>query len=176
MDVRELTARVEGNSQTYAARFDIDRDDDRQILTLHEEVGELTRAHLVRQGQARTRRRIPEQIEAEYRAEVADVLSQVLLLAHHHDIDVVAEIGDGWPYGTSAAPRQPHPDQADRPADQREPRRQLTQDDHEGDHHRPPPSSRAGKVPRLARGIGERPKPKRSPMIPELTREQIMVG
>ena len=53
MDIRELTARVENISQIYASRFGITRDDDWQILKLQEEVGELTQAHLMRQGQAR---------------------------------------------------------------------------------------------------------------------------
>ena len=37
-----------------------------------------------------------EQLEAAFRAEVADVLSQILLLAHHHGIDVVDEVDRKW--------------------------------------------------------------------------------
>jgi len=55
MDIRELTAQVEHISQIFASRFRITRDDNWQILKLQEEVGELTQAHLMRQGQARTR-------------------------------------------------------------------------------------------------------------------------
>lgn len=96
MDIRELTEQVEQVSQLYAARFSITRDDDWQILKLHEEVGELTQAHLMRSGQARSKGRSPEQLDADFRAEVADVLSQVLLLAHHHGIDVVEEVRRKW--------------------------------------------------------------------------------
>jgi NTP pyrophosphatase (non-canonical NTP hydrolase) len=105
MDIRELTARVENISQIYASRFGITRDDDWQILKLQEEVGELTQAHLMRQGQARRKGLSHAQIEARFRAEVADVLSQILLLAHHHDIDVVDEIERKWFVWQDASPR-----------------------------------------------------------------------
>jgi NTP pyrophosphatase (non-canonical NTP hydrolase) len=96
MDIGELTARVEQISQLYASRFGITRDDDWQILKLHEEVGELTQAHLMRQGQARTKGLSSAEIDDAFRAEVADVLSQVLLLAHHHGIDIVEEVRRKW--------------------------------------------------------------------------------
>jgi hypothetical protein len=50
MDLRELTAQVERVSRQYAAEFGIERNGDWQIMELHEEVGELTQAHLMRQG------------------------------------------------------------------------------------------------------------------------------
>lgn len=50
MDIRELTAQVEHISQIYASRVRITRDDNWQILKLQEEAGELTQAHLMRQG------------------------------------------------------------------------------------------------------------------------------
>ncbi|AKU18118.1 MazG nucleotide pyrophosphohydrolase domain-containing protein [Luteipulveratus mongoliensis] len=105
MDIRELTAQVEQISQTYASRFDITRDDNWQILKLHEEVGELTQAHLMRQGQARQKGLTPEAIDAAFREEVADVLSQVLLLAHHHRIDVEQAIADKWLIWKDVSPR-----------------------------------------------------------------------
>jgi NTP pyrophosphatase (non-canonical NTP hydrolase) len=96
VDIRELTAQVEYVSQGYASRFGIDRDSNWQILKLHEEVGELTQAHLMRQGQARSKGRSSAEIDASFRAEVADVLSHVLLLAHHHNIDIVGEVERKW--------------------------------------------------------------------------------
>jgi NTP pyrophosphatase (non-canonical NTP hydrolase) len=96
VDIRELTARVERVSQVYASRFGIDRDGNWQILKLHEEVGELTQAHLMRQGQARSKGRSAAEMDAIFRAEVADVLSHILLLAHHHGIDVVEEVTRKW--------------------------------------------------------------------------------
>jgi hypothetical protein len=75
MDIRELTAQVEHVSQGYASRFGIDRVSNWQIFRLHEEVGELTQAHLMRQGQAWAKGLSSAQIDATFRAEVADVLS-----------------------------------------------------------------------------------------------------
>jgi NTP pyrophosphatase (non-canonical NTP hydrolase) len=96
MDIAELTAAVEQVSQGYAQRFGITRDDDWQILKLHEELGELTQAHLRRQGRARTEGRTAEELDEAFGQELADVLGHVLLLAHHHRIDVVAEIRKKW--------------------------------------------------------------------------------
>ena len=96
MDIRELTSQLEQISQVYASRFGIDRDSNWHILKLHEEVGELTQAHLMRQGQARSKGRSVAEIDTTFRAEVADVLSHVLLLARHHGIDVVDEIERKW--------------------------------------------------------------------------------
>src|SRR5665647_1231298 len=105
MDIREPTAQVEHISQIYASRFRITRDDNWQILKLQEEVGELTQAHLMRQGQARTKGLSRVEMDAGFREEVADVLSQVLLLAHHHGIDVVDEIQRKWLVWRDVSPR-----------------------------------------------------------------------
>ena len=96
MDIRELTTQVEQVSQVYASRFCIDRDANWFVLKLQEEIGELTQAYLMLSGQARTKGRSAEEIRATFRAEVADVLCQVLILARHHEIDVVEEIQRKW--------------------------------------------------------------------------------
>ncbi len=54
MDIQELTTQVEEVSQGYASRFGINRDANWFILKLQEEIGELTQAHLMLTGQART--------------------------------------------------------------------------------------------------------------------------
>jgi NTP pyrophosphatase (non-canonical NTP hydrolase) len=112
MDLAELTIAVERVSQNYAAQFEITRNDDWYLLKLHEELGELTQAQLRRQGQARAKGLSPTQLDAAFRAEVADVLSHVLLLAHHHGIDVVDEVQRKWLARLTAPPR---PEQGDQP-------------------------------------------------------------
>ena len=104
MDIGTLTAQVEDVSQAYASRFGIVRDENWQILKLQEEVGELTQAYLMRQGQARSKGLDAAEIDAVFRQEVADVLSHVLLLAHHHGIDVVDEIRRKWLVWRDSAP------------------------------------------------------------------------
>jgi len=96
MDVHELVTAVEEISRVYAARFGITRTSDWQIMKLHEEVGELTQAHLMREGQARTKGLSIAERDTVFRAEVADVLCQALVLAHHHRIDIVAEVERKW--------------------------------------------------------------------------------
>jgi NTP pyrophosphatase (non-canonical NTP hydrolase) len=96
MDIDELSAQVENISRIYASRFAITRDANWHLLKLHEEVGELTQAHLMVAGQARTKGRSAAEIDLMFRSEVADVLSHVLLLARHHGIDVVEEVRRKW--------------------------------------------------------------------------------
>jgi NTP pyrophosphatase (non-canonical NTP hydrolase) len=74
----------------------VERTDDRSILKLHEEVGELTQAYLARTGQARDKGRTPEEVDGDARAELADVLGQVLLLAEWFGVDVATEVERKW--------------------------------------------------------------------------------
>jgi excisionase family DNA binding protein len=94
-------------SQAYASRFGIDRDANWFILKLQEEIGELTQAHLMLTGQARTKDRSADEIHATFRAEVADVLCQVLILARHHKIDVVEVIRSKWLVFADDTPSSP---------------------------------------------------------------------
>jgi NTP pyrophosphatase (non-canonical NTP hydrolase) len=96
MDLREITAQVEHVSRQYAERFGIARTSDWHILKLHEEVGELTQAHLMRQGQARSKGMTDTELDARFAAEIADVLCHVLLIAGHHSVDVQREIERKW--------------------------------------------------------------------------------
>lgn len=96
MDLRELTAQLERVSRRYAAEFGIDRSSDWQILKLHEEVGELTQVHLMREGQARSKGLSAPDLDARFAAEIADVVCHALLVASHHDIDVQAVIEQKW--------------------------------------------------------------------------------
>jgi NTP pyrophosphatase (non-canonical NTP hydrolase) len=47
-------------------------------------------------GQARTKDMTAEEISAMFRAEVADVLCHILILARHHKIDVTDAIRTKW--------------------------------------------------------------------------------
>jgi len=96
MDLQSLQRDVEAVSEFYARRHDIDRTDDWPILKLHEEVGELTQAYLARAGQARDKGRSPGELETDFRAEMADVLAQVLLLAERFNVDLVSEVDQKW--------------------------------------------------------------------------------
>ncbi|GAA3158607.1 hypothetical protein GCM10010466_56740 [Planomonospora alba] len=96
MDVRWLMDEVEAVSDAYARRHGITRDGTWFLLKLQEEAGELTQAFLMRAGQARDKGHSPDELEACFRAELADVLSHVLLLARHHGVDLEAEVERKW--------------------------------------------------------------------------------
>ena len=96
VEVEKLRAEVELVSARYAERHDIVRTDDWFVLKLNEEVGELTQAYLARAGQARDKGHSASELEADFRAELADVFAQVLLLAERFDVDVAAEIERKW--------------------------------------------------------------------------------
>jgi NTP pyrophosphatase (non-canonical NTP hydrolase) len=95
-ELTELTDELEAISVAYAERFGIVRDDDWHLLKLHEEIGELTQAHLMRQGQARAKGLTPGELDDAFTREVADVLCHVLLLARHHDIDLGSAVAAKW--------------------------------------------------------------------------------
>ncbi|MEV8215391.1 pyrophosphatase [Leifsonia sp. NPDC077715] len=96
MEVVELQANVESVSVFYAERHGIDRTDDWFMLKLGEEVGELTQAYLARCGQARDKGQSEAELGQDFRAELADVLAQVLLIAQRFDVDLVSEVERKW--------------------------------------------------------------------------------
>jgi NTP pyrophosphatase (non-canonical NTP hydrolase) len=96
MDISQLQRDVESVSEYYAERHDIDRTDDWFLLKLNEEVGELTQAYLARGGQARDRGRTVDELDDDFRSELADVFAQVLLLAERFDVDLAAEVDRKW--------------------------------------------------------------------------------
>jgi NTP pyrophosphatase (non-canonical NTP hydrolase) len=96
VDLRRLSDEVEAVSVGYASALGIERDATWFLLKLQEEVGELTQAFLMRTGQARAKGNSPQQLDEKFRAEMADVLSHVLLLARHHGVDLQGEVERKW--------------------------------------------------------------------------------
>jgi NTP pyrophosphatase (non-canonical NTP hydrolase) len=96
LNLKELADEVEAFSDIYARKHAIDRTDMWYLLKLQEEVGELTQAFLMKTGQARDKGRSAVQLDDDFRAEAADVLCQVLLLARHHGIDLDAAVAEKW--------------------------------------------------------------------------------
>ncbi|RPE75390.1 NTP pyrophosphatase (non-canonical NTP hydrolase) [Curtobacterium sp. PhB137] len=96
MHIDELSNEVEQVSAFYAERHGIDRTNDWFLLKLNEEVGELTQAYLARAGQARDKGRTKEEVETDFRSELADVLAQLLLIARRFDVDLSDEVEKKW--------------------------------------------------------------------------------
>jgi len=105
MELESLQREIESVSEYYAERHAIDRTDDWYLLKLNEEVGELTQAYLARVGQARDKGRTAAELDADFRAEAADVLAQVLLVAERFGIDLAAEVDRKWLVWRRPAPR-----------------------------------------------------------------------
>ncbi|MBF8189697.1 pyrophosphatase [Nonomuraea sp. K274] len=96
MDLRQLADEIETISSRYAEVIGVDRDDTWFLLKLQEEIGELTQAFLMRTGRARTKGHTAEELDVNFRAELADVLCHVVLMAHHHGVDLQTEIERKW--------------------------------------------------------------------------------
>ncbi|MGC5167752.1 pyrophosphatase [Luteimicrobium sp. DT211] len=96
MELGELGEELEVISRVYARRHGVERTDDWLVLKLHEEVGELTQAYLERGGRSRSRGSSADDVDAAFRAELADVLAQLLLVARRFDVDLDAEIERKW--------------------------------------------------------------------------------
>ncbi len=96
MEVKQITEIVEMVSQLYAEKFNIERDANWFILKLQEEVGELIQSYLMLIGKARTKGKTAEEIEVEFRKEVADVFCHVLLLANFYGVDLEKEMDAKW--------------------------------------------------------------------------------
>lgn len=94
--IAQLTKEIEKISQGYAKHFDLNRDADWFILKLQEELGELVQSYLMMIGQARKKGKTDAQLTEDFRKEVADVFSHILLLAHHHGVDLEKEVEDKW--------------------------------------------------------------------------------
>lgn len=96
MELAGWSDEVEQISQQYAERFGVERTSPWFLLKLQEEVGELTQAYLQVTGQGRDKGRSPEDLRADLRAEVADVLAMLLLFARHHGVDVEEALHSKW--------------------------------------------------------------------------------
>jgi NTP pyrophosphatase (non-canonical NTP hydrolase) len=92
----EITDLVELVSQNYAAKFNINRDENWFVLKLQEELGELIQSYLMKIGQARQKGQSQEDITASFQSELADVFCHVLLLAKHTNTDLEEKVEEKW--------------------------------------------------------------------------------
>jgi NTP pyrophosphatase (non-canonical NTP hydrolase) len=96
LDLKQLSNELEYISHIYAEKFNIERDATWFILKLQEEVGELIQSYLMLSGKARTKGKPAEEIQSDFRQEVADVFCHTLLLARFYDIDIEKEVEGKW--------------------------------------------------------------------------------
>jgi NTP pyrophosphatase (non-canonical NTP hydrolase) len=96
MELKELADEVEIISRVYERLYEVERTDDWLVLKLQEEMGELTQSYLAATGRSRDRGSTPDEVQAAFRAEVADVLAQLLLVARRFGVDLEAELERKW--------------------------------------------------------------------------------
>jgi NTP pyrophosphatase (non-canonical NTP hydrolase) len=96
VEIAAAQAEIETISRVYGRLFEVDRTDDWLVLKLHEEVGELTQAFLTRSGRTRDRGLSGEEADEALRAELADVLAHVLLLAERFGVDLDSALEEKW--------------------------------------------------------------------------------
>jgi NTP pyrophosphatase (non-canonical NTP hydrolase) len=96
MDIQKITSEIEKVSQIYTSKFNIERDSNWFVLKLQEELGELIQSYLMMTGKARTKDKTMEEIEDDFKSEVADVFSHILLLANFYKIDVEKVVEEKW--------------------------------------------------------------------------------
>ncbi len=96
MNIKDLTKEIEDISKIYSKRFKIIRDGDWFILKLQEELGELIQSYLMMIRKGRSKGKSVEEIKDNFRREVADVFSHVLLLAKFYKIDLEKEVEEKW--------------------------------------------------------------------------------
>ncbi len=92
----KISDEIESISQIYTQKFSIKRDEDWYILKLHEEVGELTKAYLSLKGQTRIKDKSPLELRHDLTDEIADVFSQILLIAKYYNIDIEKAVATKW--------------------------------------------------------------------------------
>ncbi len=95
MELAAAQREVETISRVYARLHGIERTDDWLVLKLGEEVGELTRAYLARTGRSR-HPGTPDELDEQFRAEVADVLAHLMLVAERFGVDLDDALEAKW--------------------------------------------------------------------------------
>ena len=94
--LKDLEAQVSAVSDTYAKRFDVNRDDVWYLAKLSEELGELVQAYLKTTGRGRSTEMTPEQLREGLENEVADLFAQVLLFSKWQGIDIAGALERKW--------------------------------------------------------------------------------
>lgn len=96
MNIEEISNSLQKVSDTYAARFNINRDSDWFVLKIQEELGELTSTHLKLSSRGRLGDSSPETLEQNLQDEIADVIAMTLLYARSKEIDVTEALSKKW--------------------------------------------------------------------------------
>ena len=96
MQLNQIQEKIVTISDKYARVHEINRTDDRYLLKLQEEMGELTQSYISFIGHGRNRWKSPEELKKSFAHELWDVMWHLLLLANHFDIDIDKALEEKW--------------------------------------------------------------------------------
>jgi hypothetical protein len=97
MNLKEASLLCEKAWSQYAEKFQIKRDDVFYLLKMQEELGELTRIYLELRGSEKKRNPNIDELKKKFAADIAVLVGNALILAHHFDVDLEANIKAKFP-------------------------------------------------------------------------------
>ena len=97
MNLKEAALHCDKAWGQYAEKFQIRRYDEFYLLKMQEELGELSRAFLELRGSEKQRKTSPDELKKKFAADIAVLVGNALILAHHFDVDLEATIKEKFP-------------------------------------------------------------------------------
>ncbi len=97
MNLKEIALHCEKAWSQYAEKHQIHRDDEFYLFKIQEELGELTRAFLELRGSEKKRKTATEDLKSKFASDVASLVGNSLILAHHFGVDLEPMIKAKFP-------------------------------------------------------------------------------
>lgn len=97
MDLKEIQLHCVKAWSQFAEKNQIHRDDPFYLFKMQEELGELTRAFLELRGSEKRRKTSMEDLKSRFASDVASLVGNALILAHHFDVDLETAIKAKFP-------------------------------------------------------------------------------
>jgi NTP pyrophosphatase (non-canonical NTP hydrolase) len=97
MNLKEAALHCDKAWGQYAEKFKIRRYDEFYLLKMQEELGELSRAFLELRGSEKQRKISSDELKKKFAADIAVLVGNALILAHHFDVDLEATIKEKFP-------------------------------------------------------------------------------
>lgn len=97
MNLKEAAVHCDTAWGQFAKKFQINRDDEFYFLKMQEELGELSRSFLELRGSERKSESSIDELKNKFAGDIASLVGNALILAHHFDIDLEATIKRKFP-------------------------------------------------------------------------------
>src|SRR5580658_6990574 len=97
MNLKEAALHCDKAWGQFAEKFQIRRDDEFYLFKMQEELGELTRIFLELRGSEKKRNATMDELKKEFASDIAVLVGNALILAHHFGVDLEANIKAKFP-------------------------------------------------------------------------------